>query len=152
MNKMSRRDTLLWIVRVLMLLLLFAIGFGLLRLPGNGRVGPNERSAQDERSVSDDRPAGQITESPTQTEDAGFQPDSGVQPQPVAVQELTGEERENIRVYENFNRGVVNITTETVAYNWFYEPIPRQGTSGSGSIIRCAWLCAHQPSCYSECH
>jgi S1-C subfamily serine protease len=30
---------------------------------------------------------------------------------------------------------VVNITTETVAINWFLEPVPQQGGSGSGSII-----------------
>lgn len=40
-----------------------------------------------------------------------------------------------ITVYEERNRAVVNITTETVAYNWFLEPIPREGSTGSGSII-----------------
>ncbi len=45
------------------------------------------------------------------------------------------EELENIQVYEQRNAGVVNITTETVTYNWFLEPVPREGGSGSGSII-----------------
>jgi S1-C subfamily serine protease len=44
-------------------------------------------------------------------------------------------ERENISVYEQFNSAVVNITTETMAINWFLEPVPQQGSSGSGSII-----------------
>jgi len=44
-------------------------------------------------------------------------------------------ELENIRVYERLNEGVVNITTEIVTYNWFLEPVPREGGSGSGSII-----------------
>ena len=48
---------------------------------------------------------------------------------------LGSDERENIRVYLERNEGVVNITTETVAYNWFLEPVPREGSSGSGSII-----------------
>ncbi len=48
---------------------------------------------------------------------------------------LADDERDTIRIYEERNRAVVNINTETVAYNWFLEPIPREGTSGSGSII-----------------
>lgn len=47
----------------------------------------------------------------------------------------TGDELENIWVYEQMNRGVVNITTETLALNWFLEPVPMQGGTGSGSII-----------------
>ena len=48
---------------------------------------------------------------------------------------FTQDERENIDVYERLNNGVVNITTETVAINWFLEPVPQAGGSGSGSII-----------------
>jgi S1-C subfamily serine protease len=47
----------------------------------------------------------------------------------------TDSERENIAVYERLNSAVVNITTETVAINWFLEPVPQDGSSGSGSII-----------------
>lgn len=47
----------------------------------------------------------------------------------------TQDERENIDVYERLNAGVVNITTEVVAINWFLEPMPKEGGSGSGSII-----------------
>jgi len=45
------------------------------------------------------------------------------------------DEKENIDVYERFNEGVVNITTEVVGVNWFLEPVPQTGGSGSGSII-----------------
>lgn len=45
------------------------------------------------------------------------------------------EEKRNISVYENTNDAVVNITTETMGVNWFLEPIPQEGVSGSGSII-----------------
>jgi S1-C subfamily serine protease len=47
----------------------------------------------------------------------------------------TEDERENITVYEQLNEAVVNITTETVTINWFLEPVPQEGGSGSGSII-----------------
>jgi S1-C subfamily serine protease len=47
----------------------------------------------------------------------------------------TQNERENISIYEQLNEAVVNITTETVAINWFLEPVPQEGGSGSGSII-----------------
>jgi len=51
------------------------------------------------------------------------------------LQPFTENERENIIVYERLNSAVVNITTETVAINWFLEPVPQRGGSGSGSII-----------------
>ncbi|MDR3333958.1 MAG: trypsin-like peptidase domain-containing protein, partial [Treponema sp.] len=38
-------------------------------------------------------------------------------------------------IYEQLNVAVVNITTETMAINWFLEPVPQEGGSGSGSII-----------------
>ena len=43
-------------------------------------------------------------------------------------------ERENIAIYELYNSAVVNITTETMALNWFLEPVPQEGSSGSGSV------------------
>lgn len=49
--------------------------------------------------------------------------------------EYSLEERENIEVYEKYNDAVVNITTQVVAVNWFMEPVPQDGGSGSGSII-----------------
>jgi S1-C subfamily serine protease len=47
----------------------------------------------------------------------------------------TQDETQNITVYEKANDAVVNITTETVGINWFLEPVPQEGGSGSGSII-----------------
>lgn len=49
--------------------------------------------------------------------------------------DFTPDERVNIEVYGNRNKSVVNITTEILAYNWFFEPVPREGGIGSGSII-----------------
>ncbi|MDR0562704.1 MAG: trypsin-like peptidase domain-containing protein [Spirochaetaceae bacterium] len=51
------------------------------------------------------------------------------------LQGYTEGERENISVYDQLNMAVVNITTETMAINWFLEPVPQEGGSGSGSII-----------------
>ncbi|WP_461247015.1 S1C family serine protease [Treponema sp. R6D11] len=49
--------------------------------------------------------------------------------------QYSDNERENIDIYEKLNSAVVNITTETMAINWFLEPVPQEGSSGSGSII-----------------
>jgi len=49
--------------------------------------------------------------------------------------EYTADESANISVYERLNEAVVNITTEVMAVNWFMEPVPQDGGSGSGSII-----------------
>ncbi len=53
----------------------------------------------------------------------------------VVKGEYSAEERDNIRIYESLNRGVVNITTEILRMNWFLEPVPSDGGTGSGSII-----------------
>ncbi len=47
----------------------------------------------------------------------------------------TQEEIQNISVYEIANEAVVNITTQTTGVNFFLEPVPMEGSSGSGSII-----------------
>jgi len=49
--------------------------------------------------------------------------------------QFSESERENITIYDRLNSAVVNITTETMAINWFLEPVPQEGSSGSGSII-----------------
>ncbi len=49
--------------------------------------------------------------------------------------EFTESERENIGIYESLNKAVVNITTEKLSLNWFLEPVPTDGGTGSGSII-----------------
>ena len=46
----------------------------------------------------------------------------------------TEEERINIAIYERHSPGVVNITSTTIEYTWFYEPIPDKGV-GSGVIV-----------------
>lgn len=48
---------------------------------------------------------------------------------------LTPDEQINIRVYQQRNESVVNINTEILAYNWFFEPVLQEGDIGSGTII-----------------
>lgn len=47
----------------------------------------------------------------------------------------TQDELQNITVYERCNEAVVNITTQVMGMNWFFEPVVQEGGSGSGSII-----------------
>lgn len=47
----------------------------------------------------------------------------------------TQDEAQNIAVYEKCNEAVVNITTQVMSSNWFWEPVLTSGGSGSGSII-----------------
>ncbi len=51
---------------------------------------------------------------------------------PVAY---TADEMQNISVYQKYNETVVNITTQVMGMNWFFEPVAENGGSGSGSII-----------------
>lgn len=125
----SVRERLVYLLIIAALIALLAVGFGVIRMPvveetaGSGEVerssgsggGPNEASGGFQYQTND-------------------VPDQRVVP--VASDNgYTDDEIENIRVYEQRNRGVVNITTETVTYNWFLEPVPQEGSTGSGSII-----------------
>jgi S1-C subfamily serine protease len=47
---------------------------------------------------------------------------------------FTPDEEINIRVYRTASPAVVNITTTAVAYDFFLNPVPKEGT-GSGAII-----------------
>jgi S1-C subfamily serine protease len=47
---------------------------------------------------------------------------------------LTDEEKNNVAVYQKASPSVVNIISTVIARDFFYTPIPREG-SGSGSII-----------------
>jgi len=47
---------------------------------------------------------------------------------------ISSDEANNIQIYEDLNDAVVNVTSVSFEYNWFLEPIPKEGT-GSGSII-----------------
>jgi len=105
---------------------LLAFGFGLLRIPGSTAVS----TANSAVSVS--AQPGEATALKTPSSAASS---SALLRETQLVGEYTQDERENIDVYERLNEGVVNITTEVVAINWFMEPVPQEGGTGSGSII-----------------
>ena len=102
---------------------LFALGFGLLKPKANTNAG-----GADEVSANSRQQENQLNEyNLMQTDYSVFN-----------TSDLVGfseGERENITIYDRLNSAVVNITTETMAINWFLEPVPQEGSSGSGSII-----------------
>jgi S1-C subfamily serine protease len=46
----------------------------------------------------------------------------------------TDDEKINIDIYQRYSPGVVNITTTTLAYDFFLRPVPESGT-GSGAVL-----------------
>jgi S1-C subfamily serine protease len=54
--------------------------------------------------------------------------------QAEAAPALTPEEQQNVSVYKRALPAVVNITSTTVAFDFFYGPVPQQG-QGSGFIL-----------------
>jgi S1-C subfamily serine protease len=89
---------------------------GILRIPAGG-----EEASEPESVIAE------VLESPSQS-----MPLAG---QPVQFNgSISSDEANNIEIYEQLNEAVVNITSVSFEYNWFLEPIPREGT-GSGSII-----------------
>ncbi|GHV90014.1 peptidase S1 [Spirochaetia bacterium] len=103
-----------------LIVVMFALGFGLLHLPFN-KAEPAPAAEAKNAAPADTQgqtaPVSRLLH--TAAEDISF----------------TRDEQENIAIYEQFNAAVVNITTETMAINWFLEPVPQNGGSGSGSII-----------------
>jgi putative serine protease PepD len=53
---------------------------------------------------------------------------------PAAPAPLSDDERNNIEIYQKYSQGVVNITSTSVAYDFFLRPVPQSGM-GSGAII-----------------
>jgi len=53
---------------------------------------------------------------------------------PLGPEELSQDEQINVSVYENVNRGVVNITTRGAREGFFLQEVPTEG-AGSGSIL-----------------
>jgi len=114
--------------------LLFAVGLGLVTMRG-----------QAENNVLQDSESSQWPGFANQQTNYALGVDSPVGAQagvpagvPVNAPDLTffsEAEQQNIAIYERLNAAVVNITTETMAMNWFLEPVPQRGRSGSGSII-----------------
>jgi S1-C subfamily serine protease len=115
MKLYSRGQLLFFSIASALVVVLFAVGFGL--LGGGPEPAPPADVALPEPS---------------------FELDPGSHGALSAVVDdgrLSQDERETISIFESRNDGVVNISTQRVTVDWFFEVVPRQGQSGSGSII-----------------
>ena len=135
MKLYSRRQLIFFSLMSALIVVIFSIGIGLVRLPIFGtKTGKINQDDTNELHQTGQR-------SPSNT-DAFFEEvlDTNIntrllQRNTADLVAYTEDERINIAIYEQLNAGVVNITTETVAINWFLEPVPQAGGSGSGVII-----------------
>ncbi len=121
MKLYSRNQVIFYAAAAVLVVLLFLIGFGVLSFSGGDSTG----SGQDMALIQSELPLEDVLV--TSESDLGVYVNNG--------SDYSPDELNNIRVYEALNEAVVNITTEVVGYNWFLEPVPKEGSSGSGSII-----------------
>lgn len=117
MKQYSRGHVLFFSILSGLIVLLFAFGFGLFK-----------PFTQDNTTV-------QTVENPAQETEFKLMQSEYIALNTQDLVQFSESERENISIYERLNSAVVNITTETMAINWFLEPVPQEGSSGSGSII-----------------
>ena len=120
MKLYSRNQVFFYSVATALVVILLLTGFGVLSFP-------EKKDIQHEQMVRQDLMAEDILHTSELDPNLGLNVSSN--------NEYSADELNNIRVYEALNEAVVNITTEVVGYNWFLEPIPQEGSSGSGSII-----------------
>jgi S1-C subfamily serine protease len=124
MKLYSRGQVIFFSILSGLIVLLFVLGLGAGRLIGKK---PDKSDKPDTPATAENKPESEGGFRLWQTEYNA-----------INTSDLSGyseSERENIAIYERINSAVVNITTETMAINWFLEPVPQEGGSGSGSII-----------------
>jgi S1-C subfamily serine protease len=127
MKLYSRGQVVFFSVLSVLIVVMFAVGLGVLRTPlREGSLGTRAGGDSAAQTAEAESPALQLRQSPYT---------NPLLTKTAELQAFTEDERENISVYEQLNEAVVNITTETVAINWFLEPVPQEGGSGSGSVI-----------------
>jgi S1-C subfamily serine protease len=127
MKLYSRGQLVFFSVLSSLIAILFAVGMGFLPF-GNFHNGREDAAA----SRNADASGG---ENPVEALNLNQNAYTSLQLNTADLAAYTQSERENIAVYERLNEAVVNITTETVAINWFLEPVPQEGGAGSGSVI-----------------
>ncbi|MDR2245551.1 MAG: trypsin-like peptidase domain-containing protein [Treponema sp.] len=137
MKLYSRGQLVFFSVLTGLIVILFALGVGIVKVPLNSDAAPAGNTAAG--SVPGTPGAGAAGADAQRSFDPlNLRQSPPMNPHVLNTAELSPysqDERENISVYEQLNDAVVNITTETVAINWFLEPVPQEGGSGSGSII-----------------
>ena len=138
MKLYSRRQLIFFSLMSALIVVLFSLGIGLVRLPGSKAAKAN----LEETGESGQIPTGRQNLNSSSAADSFLSEvlDTNInsrllQRNAADLAAYTEDERINIAIYEQLNAGVVNITTETVAINWFLEPVPQAGGSGSGVII-----------------
>jgi S1-C subfamily serine protease len=120
MRLYSRGQLIMVALSSVVLVFALALGFGLVKIPQEASAVGIAEAAGEEPAVF------QLATNPKTPDEL----------QPVNWEEgFSADELENIRIYESVNEGVVNISTETLRLNWFLEPVPSEGGTGSGSII-----------------
>ncbi len=126
MKLYSKGQLIFFSVLSALIVVMFAVGIGIVKFPLNSENQVDEEAGRGSAAIGDPfeklelRQSDYIDPRLHQTGD---------------LSSFTEDEKENISIYEQLNEAVVNITTETVAINWFLEPVPQEGGSGSGSII-----------------
>jgi S1-C subfamily serine protease len=110
----TRLQVILIVVAGIALTLLVTWAAGILRLDGGGLTAAGRETMETAMRMAEPTPL------------------SGLPVQYSGT--LSSDEANNIQIYERLNEAVVNVTSVTFEYNWFLEPIPKEGT-GSGSII-----------------
>jgi S1-C subfamily serine protease len=131
MKLYSRGQLIFFSVLSALIAILFAAGMGLLPFKNTRGGGENPAARQ---IAGGSGAEGPIENDPLEALNLS-QNYNPIQLNAADLVPYTQGERENISIYEQLNEAVVNVTTETVAINWFLEPVPQEGGSGSGSII-----------------
>ncbi|MDC7228409.1 MAG: trypsin-like peptidase domain-containing protein [Spirochaetales bacterium] len=117
MKLYSRGQVMIISISAVLLAFFLIIGFGLLKFPG-----------KDKPEIID------LVEEP----EFEIQQSSIAETNLLQVSDYSSyseEELNTISIYERLNEAVVNISTETMGINFFLEPVPMEGGTGSGSII-----------------
>ena len=133
MKLYSRGQVVLYSIITGLIMVMFALGLGLFKFPWFKPAGQILTGTENTSADIDLK-----TNNPPVSSNINAEFVQNTQVLPYNTQDLlpfSEDERENITIYEQLNQGVVNITTETVAINWFLEPVPQEGGSGSGSIF-----------------
>ena len=118
MKLYARWQVILFTVTGIVLTLLVTWATGILQVPERGKEDSSAGAEGVIEEILETAPdSTQITATPVQFSGS-----------------ISSDEANNIQIYEKLNKAVVNVTSVSFEYNWFLEPIPREGT-GSGSII-----------------
>lgn len=120
MKLYSRGQVLFVGIAGALLVALLAVGFGLLNGGDSG---------------SDSDIAAEGVLDTTNALDLQTNPGEGSLIPATGRTDFADDELENIRIFDLRNQAVVNVTTETLTYDWFLQPVPEEGATGSGSII-----------------